>query len=108
MASSGRRGPKPIVGWREYVVLTGLCPTPIKAKVDTGARTSALHSFDLEVTEGAGGIAVARFEIHPVQNSDEHAVVVEAPVAEFREIRSSDGQVAVSYTHLTLPTTPYV
>lgn len=93
MASTGRRGPKPVVGWREYVVLTDLCPTPIKAKLDTGARTSALHAFDLEVTEADDGLATARFEIHPVQDSDDSAVTVELPVAEFREIRSSDGRV---------------
>jgi hypothetical protein len=78
------------VGWREWVVLPDLCPIPIKAKVDTGARTSSLHAFDLTIEEGDGG-AVARFEIHPEQRSSRSPVDVRWPVVGFRRVRPSTG-----------------
>lgn len=82
--------PKPIVGWRELIELPELCATPIKAKIDTGARTSALHAFNLAVVDREGAFW-ADFEIHPVQRSKRAAVAVACPVAGFRRIRSSSG-----------------
>ncbi|MEQ8719392.1 MAG: RimK/LysX family protein [Acidimicrobiales bacterium] len=89
-----RRPPRqrPVVGWREWLVLPELCETPLKAKVDTGARTSALHAFRLEVVPGEAG-PVASFEMHPVQRSARGAVRVEWPVQGFRRVRSSNGKV---------------
>lgn len=81
----------PIVGWREWVCLPDLCPDPLKAKVDTGARTSSLHAFDLSLSETADGVTLAHFEIHPAQRSSEQRSSVEIPVVEFREVRSSSG-----------------
>jgi hypothetical protein len=79
-----------IAGWREWVSLPGAGVPWIKAKLDTGARTSSLHAFDLEeVQRGAGSIV--RFGVHPWQNSDEDAVVVECPVHDRRSVRSSSG-----------------
>ena len=81
----------PIIGWREWASLPGLCDTPIKAKIDTGARTSALHAFDLElVTDGAGS-TLASFEIHPIQRAATGAARVVVPVVDFRTVRSSNG-----------------
>ena len=57
-----RRKTKPIIGWREWIELPDLCATPIKTKIDTGARTSALHAFDLEMTT-VGGARMASFVI---------------------------------------------
>jgi len=82
--------PKPVVGWRELIELPELCATPIKAKIDTGARTSALHAFNLAVVD-RDGVIWADFEIHPVQRSRRAAVAVSYPVAGFRRIRSSSG-----------------
>jgi hypothetical protein len=94
MTKARRRAarPKPAIGWREWVALPDLGVESIKAKVDTGARTSALHVFDLEVV-ARDGRDWARFEIHPVQDSAEAAVRAEAPIDEWREIKSSNGQV---------------
>ena len=77
----------PILGWREWVQLPSLTPHPVKAKVDTGARTSSLHAFDLRVEDG-----VAHFAVHPHQDTDEDETWVELPVVEHREVRPSTGE----------------
>ncbi|MEX1295373.1 MAG: RimK/LysX family protein [Candidatus Limnocylindrales bacterium] len=78
------------VGWREWLALPDWGVEAIKAKIDTGARTSALHAFDIETFE-RDGVAQARFAIHPWQDSSSDVVVVEAPLLERREVRSSSG-----------------
>ncbi len=62
----------------------------IKAKIDTGARTSALHALDLRIDDGDDG-PVAAFEVHPHQRSRADATAVTHPVHEFRDVRSSTG-----------------
>lgn len=79
-----------VVGWREWVTLPGLCDVPIKAKVDTGARTSALHAFDLHVVD-VEDVPHARFEIHPIQRSANSSRTVEVPIIGYRRVRSSSG-----------------
>lgn len=64
----------------------------LKAKVDTGARTSSLHAFDLEWFERDDSPWV-RFEIHPWQRSTADSVIAEAAVVSTRDIRSSSGAV---------------
>jgi hypothetical protein len=86
-----KKASKPIVGWREWVELPTLLDVPIKAKVDTGARTSALHAFSLRLTE-ADGTTTAHFQIHPTQRSIRGSVEVNCEVLGFRQIRSSNGR----------------
>lgn len=64
----------------------------IKAKVDTGARTSALHAFGLKEVE-LDGKAYARFEIHPEQGRSLPAIPVEIPLIGRRRVRDSGGVV---------------
>lgn len=81
-----------VVGWREWVTLTGLdCPTPIKAKIDTGAATSALHASKLERFEVDGDPWV-RFTIRPHQRRGGGAKRVEVPMIDERRVRSSNGK----------------
>ena len=87
-----RHRSRAVLGWREWIELPELCVTPIKAKLDTGARSSALHAMDLEITE-AGGATVASFVLHPAQRSAAGAVRVQWPVRGFRRVRSSNGRV---------------
>ena len=67
--------------------LPALTPHPVKAKVDTGARTSSLHAFDLRVEDG-----VAHFAVHPHQRSDDDEAWVALPVVEHRDVRPSTGE----------------
>jgi hypothetical protein len=84
----------PVIGWREWVGLPELGIKTIKAKVDTGARSSSLHAFDPEHFERDGEKWV-RFSIHPVQRTSEKLVAAEARVLEFRSVRSSSGRASL-------------
>lgn len=64
----------------------------LKAKVDTGARTSSLHAFAVRRFERDGGEWV-RFELHPWQRSTVDATVAEAAVVSWRDVKSSSGTV---------------
>ena len=80
-----------IIGWREWVGLPDLGIDRIKAKVDTGARSSSLHAFDLRAFE-RDGEAWVRFQIHPVQREAEPSFEVEHRVLEYRSVKSSSGK----------------
>lgn len=84
----------PIIGWREWVNLPELGIMSIKAKVDSGARSSSLHALRIEEFERDGEPWV-RFQVHPVQRSRMDAISVEAKVLERRSVRSSSGQVGL-------------
>ena len=79
-----------LAGWREWVSLPGLGVPWVKAKLDTGARTSAIHAFDIEEFEKDGERWV-RYSVHPWQKSDADAVGTESRVEDVREVRSSSG-----------------
>lgn len=89
-ADRSRTGPRTVIGWREWVALPDWGVATIKAKIDTGARTSALHAFDVVTVEREGG-AWVRFAIHPWQESSRDEVVVEARLVDRRPVRSSSG-----------------
>lgn len=81
-----------VIGWREWVALDGLgVSTPIKAKIDTGAATSALHASKLERFD-RDGVPWVRFTVRPHQRRTGDAARVEAPMVDERRIRSSNGR----------------
>jgi hypothetical protein len=79
-----------MVGWREWLVLPELGVPAIKAKIDTGARSSALHTHDYQVFDQDGAPWV-RFCLHPFPNDSSIEVRCVHPVAEFRSVKDSGG-----------------
>lgn len=82
---------KMLIGWREWISLPDLGIPAIKAKVDTGARTSSLHTFNLKTYEKQGKLWV-RFGIHPLQHNKEIAMYCDAEVQDQRLIRNTGGK----------------
>jgi len=79
-----------VAGWREWVSLPSAGVPWIKAKLDTGARSSSVHAYDVTVF-GEGATERVRFRVQPWQESGKDAVVVECPVHDRRRVRSSSG-----------------
>ncbi|WP_146567170.1 ATP-dependent zinc protease family protein [Posidoniimonas corsicana] len=100
MPRSTRKRELSPVGWREWVRLDPLGVPAIKAKVDTGARTSSLHAFKLK-TFDVDGAPHVRFLVHPVQRKSQPSIECECPVYEFRKVRSSSGHEALRPVVLT-------
>lgn len=91
-----KRKQLPMIGWREWVDLPQLNVHGIKAKIDTGARTSALHAWHIEPFDKDGEPWV-RFEVHPVQRRNDVRVTCEAPLVDRRAVRNTGGKAEMRY-----------
>lgn len=80
----------PVLGWKEWVGLPELGVPKIRCKVDTGARTSALHTFYVEEFEEHGNQRV-RFGLHPRQGNNDFEIHCLADVADVRNVTDSGG-----------------
>lgn len=85
------RKPKIMIGWQEWCALPALGLPAIKVKVDTGAKTSALHAYDIQPFTKDKQEYV-RFKIHPLQSNDALEILCEAPLADYRFVTSSNGR----------------
>ena len=79
-----------VIGWREWIALPELGITRIKAKVDTGARTSALHAFALRPFKD-GSTHKIRFDMHPFQHNATEVVTCVAEITDKRWVCDSGG-----------------
>ncbi len=80
-----------ILGRREWVALPELGLSAVKAKVDTGARTSALHAENIEIF-GSGSGRRVRFVVHPLSDEPDLAVPCEAVLRDIRDVTCSSGE----------------
>lgn len=79
-----------LVGWREWVALPELGLNRIKAKIDTGARTSTLHAFDIQEYQ-QGDVRRVLFGMHPIQQNTDEVVYCDAEVVDQRWVMDSGG-----------------
>jgi hypothetical protein len=90
MKASNNLHDKLLLGWREWVSLPQLGISAIKAKVDTGARTSTLHAFEVrEITEN--GRPRVEFKIHPHQHDVNTVIECKADILDQRVVSDSGG-----------------
>lgn len=80
----------PLLGWREWIALPELGIEKIKAKIDTGARTSALHAFAIVIFK-EGNQQKIKFDIHPIQRNTKKTITCIANVIDKRWVADSGG-----------------
>lgn len=94
-----RQGMPLTIGWREWVGLPGLGIGAVRAKIDTGARTSTLHADQVVPFKTEGGEFV-RFRVRPDKRR-RRAIECVAPLIDRRGIRDSGGRVEVRHVIAT-------
>jgi hypothetical protein len=80
----------PLIGWREYLTLPILNIDKIKVKIDTGARTSAIHALHIH-TYKEKSLEMVKFEVHPIQRETHTTIHCVAPLLEYRHVTNSGG-----------------
>ncbi len=79
-----------ILGWREWLAIPGLSIPAIKAKIDTGAKTSALHAINIEAYK-KGGLDYVRFVVQPLQYTDDVLINCDCQLIDERTVTDSGG-----------------
>lgn len=82
---------KKIIGWKEWFALEELGLPAIKGKIDTGAKTSSLHAFNIRTFARAGREYV-KFDIHPIQKNKNITKTCIAPIIDYRYVSDSGGK----------------
>ena len=86
-----------LIGWREWVSLPQLGLPAVKAKIDTGARTSAIHAIDIARIKKNGGQDWLSFKVQPIQRDVSIVCNCEAPLIDIRRVTDSGGHAAERY-----------
>lgn len=89
-----------IIGWEEWLAFPDLGLPAIKAKIDTGARTSALHAHLIEPF-GPVNAPLVRFAVHPIGGRTDVEITCSAPIIDRREVTSSNGERETRYVIIT-------
>lgn len=80
------------IGWREWVALPDLDLPAVKAKIDTGARTSAIHAFDIRLLDSDNdAVPMVEFKVQPLQRNDTLVRSCRAPLVDRRRVTDSGG-----------------
>lgn len=85
-----RKKELPLIGWRESLALPTLGINKIKVKIDTGARTSALHALHIDSYKEKDQEMV-KFQVHPIQRETRTTIDCIAPLLEYRHVTNSGG-----------------
>lgn len=81
---------KLILGWREWAELPELLVPLIKVKIDTGAKISALHTYDVKIIK-KNNENFAKFIIHPIQRNEKIFINCVAKIIDMKTIKSTSG-----------------
>ncbi|OGT31518.1 MAG: ribosomal protein S6 modification protein [Gammaproteobacteria bacterium RIFCSPHIGHO2_12_FULL_35_23] len=92
---------KLLIGWKEWCSLPNLHIPAIKAKIDTGAKTSSLHAYNIEPFQHEGKHWV-RFSLHPIQKNNKISIRRSAPIFDQRYVTSSSGHKELRYVIKTI------
>lgn len=92
--------PKVWIGWQEWCALPKLHLPAIKAKIDSGAKTSALYASDLRPFHRHGQLFV-RFLVHPLQRTQKFETACTALVTDQRTVMNSGGHKELRYVITT-------
>ncbi|MBA2406180.1 MAG: ATP-dependent zinc protease [Bdellovibrionales bacterium] len=100
--TDNQQKPPTIIGFREWISLPALHLVALKAKIDTGAKTSSLHAFEIKHVK-RGGKSFVRFKVHPIQKNLELVVSCLAPLVDRRVVTDSGGHQELRYViHTTI------
>ncbi len=87
---------KKIIGNQEWCAFPELGIPAIKARIDSGAKTSSIHAFNISAYV-KNDIDWVSFEVHPVKRNDEILIRCECPIVDIRDVKSSSGTSETRY-----------
>lgn len=88
---------KTVIGRQEYCDLPDLGLTGIRVKIDSGAKTSALHAYNIQTSIGEGGVRFVSFNTHPENRRRKDTPRITLPVKGVRRVTSSNGECEERY-----------
>ncbi len=86
-----KKSKKITIGWKEWFAFSDLGLPAIKGKIDTGAKTSSLHAFNIK-TFMRDGKEFVKFQIHPLQKNQKITKICIAPIIDHRFVSDSSGK----------------